>query len=218
MTYGDVWMKFQSHPSWHHDTKTGKGQTSWCFGTLVSGRWFTGRAAYPNADRRTLLTCKLGGGNSKIFYFHPYLGKIPILTYIFQMGWNHQLVKNKPFLLTHMHHTGIRYARCCTAISVLDLLELVELPFILGYLFFHTIFGVFEGQMKIWFIYLFRVKWYWQWKKDPWIGKAARKNMFKNMSVNQISPPEFLNLLDTTPQKKKSPDFKLLIFVSQKDP
>ena len=24
-----------------------------------------------------------------IFYFHPYLGKIPILTNIFQMGWNH---------------------------------------------------------------------------------------------------------------------------------
>ena len=30
---------------------------------------------------------------SSIFcYFHPYLGKIPILTTIFQMGWNHQLV------------------------------------------------------------------------------------------------------------------------------
>ena len=28
----------------------------------------------------------LGGG------FHPHLGKIPILTNIFQMGWNHQLV------------------------------------------------------------------------------------------------------------------------------
>ena len=27
-----------------------------------------------------------------IFYFHPYLGKIPNLTNIFQMGWNHQLV------------------------------------------------------------------------------------------------------------------------------
>ena len=26
-----------------------------------------------------------------MFYFHPYLGKIPILTNIFQMGWNHQL-------------------------------------------------------------------------------------------------------------------------------
>ena len=28
----------------------------------------------------------------KNFYFHPYLGKIPILTNIFRMGWNHQLV------------------------------------------------------------------------------------------------------------------------------
>ena len=26
------------------------------------------------------------------FYVHPYLGKIPILTNIFQRGWNHQLV------------------------------------------------------------------------------------------------------------------------------
>ena len=31
---------------------------------------------------------------SNIFYFHPYLGKIPILTNIFQMGWNHQPVNN----------------------------------------------------------------------------------------------------------------------------
>jgi len=29
---------------------------------------------------------------STIFYIHPYLGKIPILTDIFQRGWNHQLV------------------------------------------------------------------------------------------------------------------------------
>ena len=28
---------------------------------------------------------------SNMFYFHPYLGKIPILTDIFQRGWNHQL-------------------------------------------------------------------------------------------------------------------------------
>ena len=28
---------------------------------------------------------------SNIFYVHPYLGKIPSLTNIFQMGWNHQL-------------------------------------------------------------------------------------------------------------------------------
>ena len=32
------------------------------------------------------------GGGFKDFYFHPYLGKIPILTNIFQMGWNHQPV------------------------------------------------------------------------------------------------------------------------------
>ena len=32
------------------------------------------------------------GGGSNMFYFHPYLGKIPILTNIFQMGWKHQLV------------------------------------------------------------------------------------------------------------------------------
>ena len=28
---------------------------------------------------------------SNIFHVHPYLGKIPNLTNIFQMGWNHQL-------------------------------------------------------------------------------------------------------------------------------
>ena len=34
---------------------------------------------------------QLGGGFQMVFfYFHPYLGKIPILTNIFQMGWNHQ--------------------------------------------------------------------------------------------------------------------------------
>ena len=39
---------------------------------------------------------------SNIFYFHPYLGKIPILTNIFQRGWNHQpgfvLKSNSEFL------------------------------------------------------------------------------------------------------------------------
>ena len=29
---------------------------------------------------------------SNMFYFHPYLGKIPIFTNMFQMGWNHQPV------------------------------------------------------------------------------------------------------------------------------
>ena len=34
----------------------------------------------------------LGGGNSIIFHFHPYLGKWSNLTNIFERGWNHQLV------------------------------------------------------------------------------------------------------------------------------
>ena len=33
---------------------------------------------------------------SDIFYFHPYLGKILILTNIFQRGWNHQLLHTLP--------------------------------------------------------------------------------------------------------------------------
>ena len=33
------------------------------------------------------------GGGFKYFYFHPYLGKIPILTNIFRRGWNHHLDK-----------------------------------------------------------------------------------------------------------------------------
>ena len=37
------------------------------------------------------------GGGFKYVYFHPYLGKIPILTNIFQMGWNHQLEYNQLF-------------------------------------------------------------------------------------------------------------------------
>ena len=35
---------------------------------------------------------KLGGGFN-FFNVHPHLGKIPMLTNIFQRGWNHQLEK-----------------------------------------------------------------------------------------------------------------------------
>ena len=35
---------------------------------------------------------KLGGGFFHILYFQPHFGKIPILTNLFQMGWNHQPV------------------------------------------------------------------------------------------------------------------------------
>ena len=34
---------------------------------------------------------------SNILYFHPYLEQIPILTNMFQVGWNHQLVFDSCF-------------------------------------------------------------------------------------------------------------------------
>ncbi len=37
-----------------------------------------------------------------MFYFHPYLGKIPILTNIFQRGWNHQLVDVEWIFMGHV--------------------------------------------------------------------------------------------------------------------
>ena len=42
---------------------------------------------------------------SNIFYFHPYLGKIPILTNIFQMGWNHQPAKTSNMNNINIHGT-----------------------------------------------------------------------------------------------------------------
>ena len=59
------------------------------------------------------------GGGFKYFFVHPYLGKIPILIYFFQMGWNHQPAKK----------SGLRYtlqdlnpAGSPTAVSPVSLL------------------------------------------------------------------------------------------------
>ena len=61
------------------------------------------------------------------FYVHPYLGKIPILTNIFQMGWNHHLAIRGPpcwnylgkipiltniFQMGWNHHLAIRGPPC----------------------------------------------------------------------------------------------------------
>ena len=46
-------------------------------------------------------TCHFLGGGFKhaLFIFYPYLGKIPMLTNIFQRGWNHQVVLFTTFFL-----------------------------------------------------------------------------------------------------------------------
>ena len=65
------------------------------------------RTAGVLASRRLILGM-LGGGNSNIFYVHPYLGKIPILTNIFQRGWfNHQLEYDFPSLGLWYNFTGV---------------------------------------------------------------------------------------------------------------
>ena len=53
---------------------------------------------------------------SNILYFHPYLGKIPNLTNIFQRGWNHQLV-NMPC------STQITVHSCLSSILVWGLFQ-----------------------------------------------------------------------------------------------
>ncbi len=64
------------------------GNMAICFMVLTC--WFVLRACFT--------WCYLGVVVSNIFYFHPYLGKIPILTNIFQRGWNHQPVIHGPIL------------------------------------------------------------------------------------------------------------------------
>ena len=67
-----------------------KGQTSynWCSKVVSTHLW--------NTPLNWVLV-------SKMFYFHPYLGKWSNLTNIFQMGWNHQPVnlyhKGNPFMI-----------------------------------------------------------------------------------------------------------------------
>ena len=63
--------------------------TRLCLDHLV---WWTLGAATRSYRSRVVDQTKWDKVVSNIFHFHPYLGKIPILTNIFQMGWNHQPV------------------------------------------------------------------------------------------------------------------------------
>ena len=98
-----IWMLPGTEAFPQHDERT--EEPAWLFGTpscrIKHTRWWfpianTVRSQWPVV--------------SNIFVFHPYLGKIPILTNIFQRGWfNHQLVLKGVFLfvtlpcLFHQH-------------------------------------------------------------------------------------------------------------------
>ena len=65
---------------------------------------------------------------SNIFYFQPYLGKIPILTNIFQMGWNHQLV----YIFGKFRHISQQLPTDPYGISSLDLCGYPEVGWIVS--------------------------------------------------------------------------------------
>ena len=55
---------------------------------------------------------------SNIFYVHPYLGKIPILTNIFQVLWNHLSVMFETTFLKHLGHFLLNPPNCHIAITL----------------------------------------------------------------------------------------------------
>ena len=88
---------------------------------------------------------------SNIFYFHPYLGKIPILTNIFQMGWNHQLESDvsKHDLWTNVGSSNRRlgisaFVSCFTklleSVNAMKLFQLSCVPVELKYVFLNQLF------------------------------------------------------------------------------
>ena len=59
---------------------------------------------------------------SNIFYFHPYLGKVSILTNIFQRGWNHQPETNMK-MENHLTSFMVDYSKNVTTPKCHDWLE-----------------------------------------------------------------------------------------------
>ena len=81
---GKTWRKLNMTAPWNFGFAEKMG-----FGFLVSRLQFPGESLLEKHSLKLIWLVV-----SNIFYFHPNLGKIPILTNtgIFQMGWNHQLV------------------------------------------------------------------------------------------------------------------------------
>ena len=75
-------LRFGTSTSWHH----GLDLETLCFKDGSTRTWRTSR--------------HLDGGFKYVFNFHPYLGRLPILTNIFQVGWIHQLVRH--IFLSHL--------------------------------------------------------------------------------------------------------------------
>ena len=82
----------------------------------------------------------LGGGNSNIFYFQPYLGKSSNLTHMFQLGWNHQLAipamwqERKPKCFWERTQCGLRVAWSSLETTRMESDEMKRMIFLLIFL------------------------------------------------------------------------------------
>ena len=81
-------------------------------GEAVKGKRQVKRQEKGGVGGGSLFRGKLGGGFK--YFFSPLLGEDePILTNIFQMGWNHQLDKNLPiFVVDGFNHGTFTYNGC----------------------------------------------------------------------------------------------------------
>ena len=96
-------------------------------------------------EPKLLWRTKLGGGNSNIFYYHPYLGKISNLTNIFHMGWfNHQPEKQEPTVSSKwLDYLGI-IAKRYTNHTYIHPARHIRLWYLGGVIYFTTNWGAKE--------------------------------------------------------------------------
>ena len=89
----------------------------------------------------------LGGGNSSMFYFYPYLGKIPILTNILQRGWNHQLEK----VLEDLESQKTEARKKAGKLICLNSLWIIQIPCSIGITF--SALHIFFNRKDVRFIF-----------------------------------------------------------------
>ncbi len=130
---------------------------------------------------------KLGGGFI-FFNFHPYLGKIPILTNIFQLGWNHHLEKGSKLYVDTVDWY---------AMMIYDVIHIKSTRVETGYVTSRTSFDPLTGVF---------------WYSHVWITRCEAAGFGRSSKITQIHV--FLYLLYTLP-KFHTWNLKLMLPISE---
>ena len=146
---------------------------------------------HPNS--RGLYTInEVGGGFIFFKYFTPYLGKIPILTHIFQIGWNHQLARYLEYLVLAITcvHVESFWIKTTSPTQLLDMLFIYV--FLMGICFIVCLFvwlvgwlvGCLFGLFVCLFVGLFQ-------ETQPQLTSSIIHNNInkKNSDANESSKP-----------------------------